>query len=58
MVFFFIPSMMRSLTLLDGENRSSLSYLAGDDGIEIILAQDFLRFFNKNAEGSGLFLRN
>jgi hypothetical protein len=49
---------MRSLALLDGEKRSYLSYLAGDDGIEIILAQDFLRFFNKNAEGSGLFLRN
>jgi hypothetical protein len=49
---------MSSLALLDGENLSSLSYLAGDDGIEIILAQDFLRFFNKNGEGSGLFLRN
>jgi hypothetical protein len=46
------------LALVNGDIRYSFSSLAGDAGIDIILAKDFLRFFRRNAEGSGLFLRN
>ena len=50
-VFFFIPSIIKSLALVEGDIRSSFYSLAGDAGIDIILAKDFLRFLSKNAEG-------
>lgn len=56
-VFFFIPSIIKSRALLIGEKvLSYLSYLAGDAGIETILALDFFLFLSNVFYG--LFLRN
>lgn len=46
-VFFFIPSIINPLAKLAGELLSYLSSLAGEAGIETILALDFFLFFTK-----------
>jgi len=55
-VFFFIPSKIWSFVLFEGYSFYCFSYLAGDEGMDIIFPNDFFLFFNNVVDRSGLFL--